>query len=653
MAIVTTYDLSNPAFTDWEAAQTGALRNGDAASLSNGGFTFGGDWYSTPNGRAYSITVSTNASGDFLASNRYSNGQNIALAGLPNGNFVIAKQDADSVIYSVNSVNGGTITGDIDTNLTNSSNADVTALVSGGFAIASQLNFSGTDNDIRITLYNAAGALQTSWAVSGSLDNDHDAAIAGLNNGNIAVTWTRTVAGTDQVWYAVYKSDGTVVDAASAFDSPGGTDVKPIISSLADGGFMIGYVDRSWSPGSRDITLAQFNEYGIFESYTDVSNITGGTDPSFDSNPAMARLANGMLAVSWDNNYYAGDTDIQLALFDPKTMTTLALNSYEDTADRKQSAVAGFAGGHIALTSFNATDNSIDLVEAQIFRNITGDANANKITGGDDMENDITGAGGNDTLIGGALHDIIHGDEGADKLFGRAGDDLIYGGDGDDQIDGDVGADYMIGGLGNDTFYVDNVGDVVSDGTNQGIDTVIASVSFSLGPNVENLTLVGNAPLMGKGNGSANTIIGNNGNNTLYGNGGLDVLSGGNGNDTLYGGASSDTLTGGAGADRFVFDVLGPSADKDTITDFLSGTDKLAFSKAGFKAFAGYTSGNAINAADFAYGTTATTSSQHVIYDSATGALYYDSDGVGGAAQVQVAVLTSHPTVTLTDLIIL
>jgi Ca2+-binding RTX toxin-like protein len=92
----------------------------------------------------------------------------------------------------------------------------------------------------------------------------------------------------------------------------------------------------------------------------------------------------------------------------------------------------------------------------------------------------------------------------------------------------------MTGTAGNDTFVVDDVGDTITEGVNQSIDTVQSSVHYMLGANLENLTLTGYLNLNGYGNALNNAITGNSGNNVLNGYGGTDTLSGGGGDDTYY-----------------------------------------------------------------------------------------------------------------------
>jgi Ca2+-binding RTX toxin-like protein len=157
---------------------------------------------------------------------------------------------------------------------------------------------------------------------------------------------------------------------------------------------------------------------------------------------------------------------------------------------------------------------------------------------------------------------------GALNLTGDGSANKLTGNDGAIKIDGKGGADDMAGGKGNDTYVVDDAGDKVTEKLGEGTDLVQSSVSFTLGDNLENLTLLdtGPTPINGTGNALNNLITGNkdanilvggattgndttpNGNDILIGNGGDDSLSGGAGADSLSGGDGNDSLDGGASA---------------------------------------------------------------------------------------------------------
>lgn len=146
--------------------------------------------------------------------------------------------------------------------------------------------------------------------------------------------------------------------------------------------------------------------------------------------------------------------------------------------------------------------------------------------------------------------DIINGNPTDDTLFGLGGNDQLYGNYGNDTLDGGTGNDQMAGGQGNDTYVVDAAGDVVTEAASAGDDLVRASINYTLGNNVERLTLTGSANLNGMGNSLDNTLTGNSGNNRLDGGAGNDVLFGAEGNDVLIGGTGNDRLDGGTGSDQ-------------------------------------------------------------------------------------------------------
>lgn len=117
-------------------------------------------------------------------------------------------------------------------------------------------------------------------------------------------------------------------------------------------------------------------------------------------------------------------------------------------------------------------------------------------------------------------------------LAGNSANNALGGGAGNDTLDGVAGLDTLTGGIGNDTYVVDSLGDVIVENANEGADTVQTSLSYTLGSNLENLSLSDTSDVNGTGNALNNVLKGNTGNNLLDGGGGADTLQGGAGNDT-------------------------------------------------------------------------------------------------------------------------
>jgi trimeric autotransporter adhesin len=158
---------------------------------------------------------------------------------------------------------------------------------------------------------------------------------------------------------------------------------------------------------------------------------------------------------------------------------------------------------------------------------------------------------------GNALDNRIEGNAADNKLMGGDGNDTLLGGAGDDWLRSGTGSDTLAGGTGDDLYEVDNTGDVVVENLNEGVDTIEASVTYSLSQNVENLILTGTLAIDATGNAL---------DNTLQGNDAANVLMGGAGNDTLNGKKGLDTLIGGLGNDTYLLED-----DADTVVELAGG----------------------------------------------------------------------------------
>ncbi|HKX87725.1 MAG TPA: M10 family metallopeptidase C-terminal domain-containing protein [Sphingopyxis sp.] len=228
-----------------------------------------------------------------------------------------------------------------------------------------------------------------------------------------------------------------------------------------------------------------------------------------------------------------------------------------------------------------------------------------------------TGNAAANIMVGNVGRDYLHGLDGADYLVGGANDDSLFGGTG--------AANTLEGGLGDDTYYVNVAGDSLIEYAGQGNDAVVTTLNYYvLGTNLETLIFNGSGNFAGVGNAAANRI------------------EGGHGNDLISGGLGADVLLGHGGVDDFLFDSALGGGNVDTLADFLVGTDRIFLEDS---VFTGLATG-ALAAGAFATGSAATEADDRIIYDATTGALYFDADGVGGAAAIQFAQL--NPGLELT-----
>ena len=401
--------------------------------------------------------------------------------------------------------------------------------------------------------------------------------------------------------------------ARNAIDGGGGDDTLDggaAADSLTGGaGNDLFIVDNSGDvvvemPGGGIDTIQSFVSY---KAPSGVENLTLlGTAPINAAGNSLDNVLTGNLSNNTLNGKGGADTMIGGAGND-----TYAVDDAGDV-------VIEAANGGIDLVQTNLSTYTLsDNVE-----NLTFVGNASVVGTGNAMANEINGSTGNDSLIG------------------QDSNDTLKGGDGNDTLNGGAGTDVLIGGMGNDRYIVQTATDSTIEAAGGGLDTVVASLTWTLGAQIENLTLSGASVINGTGNSLDNSIIGNTAAN---------VIDGSGGDDTIDGGLGADTITGGNGLDIFRFTTALGGGNIDKINDFSVVNDTIQLDDAVFTTLAPGT----LTAAAFHIGTAAADASDRIIYNSATGALFYDADGVGGVAAVQFATLTAGLALTINDFFVI
>lgn len=308
----------------------------------------------------------------------------------------------------------------------------------------------------------------------------------------------------------------------------------------------------------------------------------------------------------------------------------------------------------------------------------------------DDGDDTLDGGDGDDALTGGNGNDSLVGGNGNDGFDGGADNDVLIGGAGNDALNGGAGDDTYNGGTGDDTFYLG------SDNGQSGNDTVLYALGdgrdalhvhvddggdvlqFGVGITAADVQLVqfGGDQLTLRINdtdmidlpnwlthndyridsirfadntlwtpeamlGMKRTVVSTDGNDTLHG---------GTGNDTLNGGAGTDHLHGDAGSDCFLFNLApGDTAGADLVFSFESGIDTMQLDDA---VFAGLTSGG-LSADVFVLGDSALDGNDRIVFDAASGSLYYDADGNGiSSNSTLIAVLDGGAQITAADILV-
>ncbi len=556
----------------------------------------------------------------------------------------------DSVAVSENAPTNG--------NLSSDNGAGTDADADGDVLVITAVNGSGANIGTQIAL--ASGALLTLNA-DGSYSYDPNGAFAYLHDGESAAdSFSYTVddgnGGTDTAIVSVtingvnaaplaaddaFLVDETAVIAAgdlfanngAGSDGDGEGDTL-VVSAVNGSGAAVG-VQITLPSGA----LLTVNADGTF-SY----------DPNGAHSPHYGQSAIDTFTYTIDDGFGGVDT---------ATATITITNGGQ--------IVSGATSGANTLTGTNGGDVISGLAGPDT---LSGGAGGDQLTGGagndtlnggdgDDLLDGVLDAdtlnGGNgddalygrsgiDTLNGDAGHDTLYGGDGADILSGGDGDDLIdglnhndtaHGGEGDDVIYGRQNDDTLNGDAGHDTLYGGDGADALNGGEdNDLLDGGNNNDDLAGGEGVDVLYGRQGDDLLA-GDDGHDTLYGGDGADDLSGGDGDDLLDGGNGVDRLDGGLGADTLIGGTGADTFVFSAALVGGNVDSIAIFNLADDRIELD---IEIFSGIGLG-VLDADAFVIGGAAVDAEDRIIYDAATGALYYDPDGSGAGAAVQFASL--------------
>ncbi|TAJ94598.1 MAG: calcium-binding protein [Gammaproteobacteria bacterium] len=524
-----------------------------------------------------------------------------AVTALPGGGWVVTWQSygqdgSGNGIYTQRyAANAAPVGGETLVNTTTENNQStpvIRALAGGGWVVTWRSYGQESDGysyGIYAQRYAADGATVGSevHVNTTSVNDQTEPAVTALPNGGWVVSWQsyNQDGSAEGIYLQRFAADGATAGGETQVNTTtASSQYYPSIAALPDSGWVVAW--ESWGQDG--------SGYGIYvQRFAAVGSKVGGearvnaTTQYDQTTPCVTTLADGGWVVTWQSYYQDGGGAgiyAQRYAADGSTVGGETLVNTTTANDQSYPAVAALAdGGYAVAWQSYGQDGSNNGIYAQRYA-----ADGSKV-GGEVLVNATTV----DTQFIPAI--AATADGGYVVTWTSAGQDGSYNG--------------------------------------------IYSQYFDSYDNRVDATLRGDANDNALHWNSADPAI-------LDGGAGNDTLAGGTGADSLRGGPGNDALTGGAGNDGFIFNTaLNVGTNVDAIQDFGgAGATVMDVIQLDNAIFTGLTAG-VLAAGSFVSGVgpVAADGNDHILYDTGTGALYYDADGNGAGAAIQFAVLTDSP----------
>ena len=397
----------------------------------------------------------------------------------------------------------------------------------------------------------------------------------------------------------------SVPNSATQFLAAGQTASETFTISAADGhGGSVSQTVTVTITGTNDVPVAQVSTAAVFEDAL-LSESVSGTDADTGQTATLTYALVGAAPVG--------------LTFNPNGSYTFDASSYDSLKDGEQ----------LVLTvPFTASDATSTSTAANLVITITGTNDA-PVAVAD------TKAATEDTTVTGSVatndSDIDH-----DAVLGYTLNAPVAG----LTLNASGTYSFDAGNAAYQSLAAGQTTDVVASYTVT--DEHGASSTSTLTITV---TGVAEATVMTPGSGGpgSDTLTGSTGNDVLYGGPSGDLLYGEAGNDALFGdqavdslhgGLGNDTLTGGAGNDLYYFDTALSSTNIDTIVG--ENGDLIMLDNTVF----GLGTSGTLAATAFKSLSGSVDADDRILYDTATGNLFFDADGSGSGSAVQFATVT-------------